>query len=140
MLDKILAGFSKIWAAIPFSSATWFVLGIILFFVWLFSKAQKDPKSPIDWEDMIIDDATGKTSPYKLGYLVGVILVTWLIAMLGEKITLDILTACLTFLLGGAGWNAWLKSKTTPATNTAVPNAPEVETTTTTTITDPTKP
>ena len=98
-------------ATLPFSTATWFVIGILGFSVWVFMKASHNPASPVRWEDMIVDSTTNRTSPYKLGYLIGVIVSTWVIITILDsgKLGLDILGAYLTFLVGGAGFTEWLK-------------------------------
>lgn len=107
MLDKIIIGFTKVWEAIPFTAVTWFVLFTILFFVWLFSKSHRDPNSPIRWEDLIISVTTGRADPYKIGYLVGIIVGTWVVIGLydKEKLSFDMFGLYLAYLVGGAGWN-----------------------------------
>lgn len=118
-------------SAIPFSSATWFVLFTLAFFIWLFAKASRDPKNPVAWEDMILATETGKASPYKMGYLVGVIVGTWIVITLSDagKLTFDIFGEYLTFLLGGVGVAAAFKSKKdaddapTPAATTPAPES-----------------
>lgn len=99
--------------AIPFSGATWFVLLTLGFFVWLFAKADKNPKSPVRWEHLIIDSQNDRTSPYKLGYLIGVIVSTWIVIRTSDagKLTLDIFGTYLMFLVGGAGINSFTKMK-----------------------------
>ena len=96
---------------LPFSAATWFVLGILSFSSWMFMKASKDPKSPIQWEDMLIDSATGKTNPYKLGYLIGVIVSTWIVVTMNDqlKLTYDIFGLYLLYLVSGTGLIEWFK-------------------------------
>ena len=96
---------------IPFSTATWFVIGILSFCTWIFMKSSKNPDSPVRWEHMIIDSATDRTSPYKLGYLIGVIIATWVVITLldTQKLGIDILGVYLTYLVGGAGFTEWLK-------------------------------
>lgn len=93
------------------SFATWFVVAILGFFVFLFARASGDPKSQIDWEDLIVDSRIGKASPYKLGYLIGVIVSTWIVISFADvgKLSFDILGTYLTFLLGGAGVNLLVK-------------------------------
>ncbi len=119
MFESILHGIIAFFAAIPFSKATWLVLGILGFFVWLFRKAQRDPASPIDWEDLIVDDITGKTSPYKVGYLLGLIVGTWVVITYADsgKLDFDIFGVYLSYLLGGAGWTAFMKMKAANGNN-----------------------
>lgn len=102
---------SVIFNHIPFSTATWFVIGILWICTWVFIKASKNPSSPVRWEHLIVDSATDRTSPYKLGYLIGVIIATWVVITLLDKQTLgiDILGVYLTYLVGGAGFTEWLK-------------------------------
>lgn len=103
--------FTFIATSLPFSTASWFVISIMGFFVWLFVKADKNPNSPIRWEQLIVDSATSKTSPYKMGYLIGVIISTWVIITFADKghLEVDVLGVYLTYLVGGAGFNEWLK-------------------------------
>lgn len=116
MFQTILSGIHTFFQAIPFSSQTWFVLMIIAVIWYLFAKANKDPKSPIRWEDLIIDvtaDKSERVSPYKLGYLIGIVVGTWIVLSFadGGKLTYDIFGMYLTFLLGGAGWSAFMRNK-----------------------------
>lgn len=107
------------WAHLPFSTATWFVIGILGFSIWIFFRASKNPNSLINWEHMIIDSSTDRTSPYKLGYLIGVIISTWIVITLQDmsKLTIDIFGAYLTYLVGGAGFTEWLKHGKDPMAN-----------------------
>ena len=45
MLETAFAHILAFFAAIPFSSATWFVLATLAFFIWLFAKANQNSKS-----------------------------------------------------------------------------------------------
>lgn len=107
MLEKGTAIFEKLINVIPFTAATWFVLATMLFFVWLFSKAHRDPESPVRWEDLVISTINGRADPYKIGYLVGIIVSTWIVIGLSDKdkLTFDIFGLYLAYLVGGAGWN-----------------------------------
>lgn len=102
----VVETFSK-WS--PFSNATWFTLGTLIFFVWLLAKASQNPLSPVKWEHLIIDEANNRASPYKVGYLIGVIVSTWVIVRWADATTLtyDIFGMYLTYLLGGAGFHSW---------------------------------
>lgn len=110
-MDNFTQITSHIFALNPFSVATWFVLATLAFFVWLFTKASRDPSSPVRWEHLIIDSNNDRTSPYKLGYLIGLIVGTWVIVALIDKdhLTFDMFGTYLTYLLGGAGVNSFVK-------------------------------
>lgn len=109
--DTIMTSMAAFFAAIPFSAATWFVLATLIFVVWLFSKAMKNPDSPVMWEHLIVDSSNNRTSPYKLGYLIGMIVSTWIVVALmdKDKLTFDMFGTYLTYLLGGAGVNSFVK-------------------------------
>lgn len=113
---------------LPFSGATWLVLFIMGFFTWLFMRASHNPNSQLNWEDLIVDQSTGKASPYKLGFLIGVIVSTWATITFVDrnKLTYDLYGIYLAFLLGGAGFNSWLKGKS----NTPDPTTPTLDDTT----------
>jgi hypothetical protein len=121
MLDTII---SHITLSNPFSLATWFILGILGFSVWIFYRASKNPENIISWEHLVIDTSTNRASPYKVGYLVGIIVSSWIVITFADtaKLTFDILGMYLSYLLGGAGMNAFIKRTTPPADNsTKVP-------------------
>lgn len=117
MLDTVLSTSSRLFHAIPFTSATWFVVVLLGFFVYLFTKAAKSKTSPIVWEHLIIDSDNNRASPYKVGYLIGLVVGTWVIITFadGGKLTYDIFGLYLTYLLGGAGWNSLSKKPTATA-------------------------
>lgn len=130
MLETILNGVTAIANAIPFSAATWAVIGVLGFFFWIFSKASRDPKNPISWEHLIIDSANNRASPYKLGYLIGGVIGTWIVVKLtdGNKLTFDIFGLYLSYLLGGASVNTIFKGKqgeTAGPTGVLEPHVPE---------------
>jgi len=127
MVDTAITAIINTFNLIPFTGATWFLLAIIAFFVIVFVRANHDPNSSVSWEELIIDSDTKKTSPYKLGYLIGMIVATWVVVSLTdkEKLTLDIFGIYLTYLLGGTGWG--LTKKTTPTTNPPPDVPPPVE-------------
>jgi hypothetical protein len=139
MFDIIMKRISEIITSIPFSAPTWFVLFILGFFVWLFSQASKNPKSPVLWEHMVIDASTDRASPYKLGYLVGLIVSTWLVLFLADKdkLGLDIFAAYLTYLLGGTGINVFKRDRPQPPGTTTETS---LSTTTSTVTPKPTPP
>ncbi len=107
----IVNSITSFFEALPFSGATWFVLGTLAFFIWLFVKADSKPDSPVQWEHLIIDSSNDRTSPYKVGYLVGLIVGTWIILTLtdGGDLDFDMFGVYLTYLLGGAGVNSFVK-------------------------------
>lgn len=113
MIDSFLTFISQFFQALPFSGATWFTLFTLFFFVWLFSKASRDPLNPLKWEHLIIDSQDNRASPYKMGYLIGVIVGTWIVIRLADQTTLsfDILGMYLTYLVTGAGVNSFVKSR-----------------------------
>lgn len=115
--------------AVPFTGATWMVLSILAFFVWLLAKASKDPNSNVSWEDLIIDSTTNRTSPYKVGFLVGIIVSTWIMISFadGDKLTFDLLGVYLTYLVGGVGVSAVAKravNKVVDSSDAEPPAAP----------------
>lgn len=118
MFEMLLAKIGALYAAIPFSAATWFVIGTLAVFLWLFSKASRDPNSPIKWEHLIVDSHNSRASPYKLGFMLGMIVSTWIVVNFADKdkLSFDIFGMYLTYLLGGASFNSFLKSKVTNAT------------------------
>lgn len=103
----------QVWQLIPFTGATWFVIAIFVVCVWLFTKANNDPDSPVQWEDLIVDTSYHKVSPYKIGYLVGMLVSTWIVITFADagKLTFDIFGIYLSYLLGGAGWMNTLTKK-----------------------------
>lgn len=113
MFETVLAKMAAFYNAIPFSAATWSVIITLMVFLWLFSKASRDPKSPIKWEHLIVDSQNDRASPYKLGFMLGMIVSTWIVVNFADKdkLTFDIFGMYLTYLLGGAGFNSFMKSK-----------------------------
>ena len=124
MFENIISHITQIFAAIPFSGATWFTILTMVFFTWLFAKASRDPLNPIKWEHLIIDSQNNRASPYKLGYLIGVIISTWIVIRFADRQTLnfDILGMYLTYLVTGAGVNSFIKAKEgqSPRTDTTI--------------------
>lgn len=115
-------------ALLPFSGATWLVIFIMGFFTWLFIKASNNQESKLNWEDLIVDQSTNKASPYKLGFLIGVIVSTWATITFVDRnqLTYDLYGIYLMFLLGGAGFNSYMKGKAnipdTPTDGTEKPS------------------
>lgn len=98
---------------VPFTAATWSVLLVLVFFGWLFSRADKDPTSPVKWEHLVVDSSNDRVSPFKMGYLIGGLVGTWIVVSLadGKALTYDIFGMYLTYLLGGAGMNTFFRIK-----------------------------
>ncbi len=121
MFEAFLTKMSAFYAAIPFSAATWSVILTLFVFTWLFSKASRDPNSPIKWEHLIVDSQNDRASPYKVGFMLGMIVSTWIVVNFADKdkLTFDIFGMYLTYLLGGAGFNSFLKNR-----GSAAPSAP----------------
>lgn len=113
MLETFIHNVSAIYTLIPFTGATWFLLGTLAFFVWLFSRASRDPHSGVNWEHLFVDSTNDRASPYKLGYLIGVIVSTWIVLTMSDKqiLTFDILGMYLTYLATGVGINMYAKNK-----------------------------
>lgn len=111
IMDSIIIAFVHVTNAIPFTAATWVVLFTLFFFVALFAKASRDPNSLVNWEHLIVESSTNRASPYKLGYLVGILVATWLIIRISDagNLTLDLFGAYLAYLLGGASVNLFKK-------------------------------
>jgi hypothetical protein len=91
----------------------------------------RDPR--LDWVDMIttVSHREGYekqvVSLSKVGQAVGIVISSWVVINLSEhdKLSFDIFYGWLAFLLGGAGWSAWLKTKSPiPGTKPATPVGP----------------
>lgn len=129
---KLLNGVVGIFNILPFSGPSWFIIAILGFLVWIFAKASRNPTSKVDWEDLIIDTRTQRVTPYKLGYLIGMIVSTWITISLADanKLTFDIFGLYLSYLLGGAGWMAMVNKKGGGSADPVIPDAqPDVSTT-----------
>lgn len=113
MLEVAFHSVGTFLSGLPFTGATWFVLATLAFFIFLFARANKNPASPVKWEHLLIDSNNDRASPYKVGYLIGVIVSTWIVLTFVDsgKLTFDILGTYLTYLLGGAGVNSFAKSR-----------------------------
>jgi hypothetical protein len=107
IMDSLIISFVHITNAIPFSSSTWVVIFTLLFFVLLFAKASRDQNSLVNWEHLIVETSTNRASPYKVGYLVGILVSTWMVLRIADtgNLNLEIFGAYLTYLLGGASVN-----------------------------------
>jgi hypothetical protein len=129
VFDTLLTKVSAAYVAIPFSAATWSVIMTLAVFVYLFSKASRDPKSPIRWEHLIVDSQNDRASPYKLGFMLGMIVGTWIVVNFADKdkLTFDIFGMYLTYLLGGASWSTFMKTKGGESTAAQLTNASDDE-------------
>lgn len=113
MFESIISGIRAVFNAMPFTAASWAVIITLVMFVWLFSKASRDPNSPIKWEHLIIDSSSDRASPYKMGFLVGGLVGTWIVVSLADKdkLSFDIFGLYLTYLLGGTSMSSFFKSR-----------------------------
>lgn len=113
MFEQFLTRVSALFDAIPFTAATWAVIGTLALFIWLFSKASRDPKNPIKWEHLLIDSSNDRASPYKVGFVLGALVGTWIVVKLADadKLTYDIFGMYLTYLLGGSSINTFVKAR-----------------------------
>lgn len=120
MFESFFTGVGSVFAAIPFTAASWAVIITLVLFVWLFSKASRDPNSPIKWEHLIVDISNDRASPYKMGFLVGALVGTWIVVSLAdkEKLTFDMFGLYLTYLLGGTSMSSFFRSKDKQPTTT----------------------
>jgi hypothetical protein len=111
MFELVVHSVGTFLSSLPFSSATWFVIATLVFFIYLFAKANKNPNSPIRWEHLLIDSSNDRVSPYKLGYIIGLIVGTQIVLTFLDsgKLSFDIFGTYLTYLLGGASVNSITK-------------------------------
>lgn len=128
MFDAIVSKIGAFFTGLPFTGATWFVIATLGFFVWLFAKANKNPHSMVNWEDLIVDSNNNRASPYKVGYLLGVIVSTWIVLTMSDKETLnfDMLGMYLTYLVTGAGINTFSK-RTGPTGDTMITSSTVIQ-------------
>ena len=113
MMDQFFVLVERIWAALPFSAATWGVIITLCVTFYIFIKASKDANSPVRWEDLIINHDTSRADPYRVAYLVGVFVATWIVISLADKsaLSFDIFGLYLAYLLGGASWSGYIQNK-----------------------------
>lgn len=111
--------FTNIINAIPFKNTTWLMIIMLVFFLWIFGKAHKNPASYLEWEDLIIDAETQRASPYRLGFLLGMMVSTWYVITSADRGTLstESLLSYLGFLLGGSSWSQFMKTKGSDISN-----------------------
>ncbi len=96
---------------------------LLLFFIFTFAivfwRASKNPSSPVDWADIIVDAKTGKASNTKLGHFWGVVLSSWVIMYFAQKVEASQIAAMfpwvfgtwLTFLVTSTGIKQFIGSK-----------------------------
>ena len=96
-----------------FSVATSFLLVLFFVVVVLFNRAHKNPEMNVRWEDLVVDTKTLRVNPYKFGYVIGVVVGTWVVVTLttGGTISWDMMIGYFAFLLGGSGWNSYIKGR-----------------------------
>lgn len=110
-LDSVLSAVERIIGVLPFSGATWIVVALITFVIVIISKA--DTEGSIVWEDLIVDQEQDSISPYKLGFLIGIIVSTWIVIDAADKGALQesVLMLYMSYLLGGAGWSEFINKR-----------------------------
>jgi hypothetical protein len=112
-MDRFVADVKSFLTLFPFTGASWFVIFGLIVLTLIFYVEHRDPKSTVRFEHLICDSTNNRASPYKLGYLIGVAVSTWMIITMSDKgtLTFDMLSVYLMYLLGGAGWNSFVKNK-----------------------------
>ena len=126
-----LAGFAdmlKIFATL-FSPATWFLFISFMVFISMISRANKDPNSPLNWEDMLLDD-NKRMSVFKLGQIVGIIVGTWTVIDIVDAkhdISAELIGLYYAFLVGAYSANHYFtsKAKSVPQDSTGAQKPPE---------------
>jgi len=92
------------------------LIGFILCFAVLFMLESRNPKSSIDWRDLLIDTKTKKMSSGKFGQFWGIAVSTWVIISLAQRpeayaIFPIVFPIYLAFIGGSWSYRSWLKSK-----------------------------
>lgn len=113
VIPTITGTLNNFFAESTFSASIFFLLAVFAFFIYVFVKADKDPNSELEYEDLFLDTATRKTNPYKLGFLVGIFIGGWVIVVQSDNGTLtsELFLIYLTYLLGGAGIKSFIAKK-----------------------------
>lgn len=96
-----------------FTGPAWILVLTLTLIIVMFAKASRNPTSKIDWEQLFIDTHTDKTSPYRVGYLVGMIVGTWVTLVYADRgnLPFDLFGMYLAYLLGGSTLTAYLQKK-----------------------------
>ena len=97
------------------------LIGFIFCFAYLFMRESNNPKSPIDWRDLLIDTKTKKMSVGKFGQFWGIAVSTWVIITLSQvpeafSIFPIIFPMYLAFIGGTWSYSAYLKTKQSEST------------------------
>ncbi len=90
------------------------VLGIVMIAasVYLFWKAQRDPKNPIDFATMLVWPGTKHTSLAFVGAFIGILASTWIVVdlELRKMLTWEIFGGYMAVLIGGKGMTEWVNA------------------------------
>ena len=112
------------------------LLFIFLFiFVVMIIRESNNPKSPLDWRNLLIDSKTGKMSLGKAGQFIGIVISNWAIIYLIQLVKADQVTSVLVWLfplwlgfLGGTwGYDQFLKTKAIKDAPTEIPEPSEAK-------------
>jgi hypothetical protein len=92
------------------------LIGFFVVFGVVFWAASKNPKSNIDWEDLLVDPASKRVSLDKLGQFWGIAISSWMMIYLTQmtaaySILPMLFPAYLAYLAGVYTFGRWLKSK-----------------------------
>lgn len=99
------------------------LLGFFIGFAIVFAMSSKDPKSPINWTDLLVDSNTKKVSLDKLGQFWGIAISSWVVIYLAQmkeaySVLPMIFPAYLAFLGGVYTFGKFLKAKDSTSTPT----------------------
>ena len=103
------------------------LLAFFASFVVLFMKESKNPKSTVDWTDILLDNKTNRVSLTKIGQFIGITVSTWSIITLMQMVKPEQVDAILiwlfpmwlAFITGNWMYSSWMKTK--QATNDTKP-------------------
>jgi hypothetical protein len=95
------------------STRTFWLFLVVFIVLWAFWRAQS--RGELKWTDMITAPGTNKLSISKVGQAIGIVISSWAIIIMTDnnKLSSEIFGVWLAFLLGGAGWSSYLKSRNT---------------------------